>query len=123
MVHFYSSENELTTATCMDIGDAQKHNVRGEKSCKILQYDTTYIKFKNKSLHTNVVKLYRKQGRIIIRRGVTWNGVEWRGESIHQEVTKGCLDGAARGDGFTGIHSLICFMPCMQSHSLLCICF
>lgn len=38
-------------------------------------------------------------------------------ESIHQEVTKGCLGGAARGDGFGVVHS-ICFMPCMQSHSL-----
>ena len=34
MVHFYNSENELTTATCMDIRDAQKHNVRGEKKLK-----------------------------------------------------------------------------------------
>lgn len=32
MVHFYNSENELTTATCMDIRDAQKHNVRGGKA-------------------------------------------------------------------------------------------
>lgn len=51
--------------------------------------------------------------------------MEWREESIHQKVTKGRLDGAARvvflklGGGFTGTHSSLCFTPCMQSHSVM----